>query len=188
MSGYAKLTGLTEICRGEVYDLSGAHYGIGRTNDMEIQVIDPTVSGMHCELLWNEDGFFEVVDEGYSTNGTRINGMIVSRQRLRSGDILQVGSIEFMYECTDDVCLNQLSKTDTHINLTDEAIDLNDTHNVAPSWWQPEHPRFRRAISTILATMLFLILALVGIICWRMASASNDDAPMPEVTTVQPSP
>ena len=53
-------------------------------------VVDPTVSGNHCELRLEARGF--VVYDAGSTNGTFVNGQRVMGPRLLvDGDILRLG-------------------------------------------------------------------------------------------------
>ncbi len=67
---------------------------IGRDLDNEVVVQDPTVSGRHAVFSFR-DGAWWVEDLG-STNGTAVNGQPVAgraQSLLRSGDVIQVGSV-----------------------------------------------------------------------------------------------
>jgi pSer/pThr/pTyr-binding forkhead associated (FHA) protein/soluble lytic murein transglycosylase-like protein len=66
---------------------------VGRAPDCDVRfdaAKDPKVSGHHAEFLY-EDGQWFVVDTG-STNGTLIDGERITKQRLRQGEEVQIGS------------------------------------------------------------------------------------------------
>jgi hypothetical protein len=69
---------------------------IGRLPDCAIALSDPQVSRHHAEVRPDGVGF-RVVDLG-STNGTQVNGAVVSEQMLRDGDVIVVGSTSIRYE------------------------------------------------------------------------------------------
>jgi pSer/pThr/pTyr-binding forkhead associated (FHA) protein len=66
---------------------------IGRGEGSDVQVWwDPDISRAHAELE-RIGGVWTVADEGLSRNGTFVNGARgASRQRLRDGDVLRLGS------------------------------------------------------------------------------------------------
>jgi pSer/pThr/pTyr-binding forkhead associated (FHA) protein len=66
---------------------------IGRGEGSDVQVWwDPDISRAHAELE-RIGGMWTVADEGLSRNGTFVNGArVASRQRLRDGDVLRLGS------------------------------------------------------------------------------------------------
>lgn len=100
MAGSPKVVILSEQLRGQSFVLTDEIYTIGRTEDRDICVPDPTISGHHCTLVKTDDGGFLARDEG-STNGTRVNGVRLeenSEQKLVHSDILQVGGIEMLYD------------------------------------------------------------------------------------------
>jgi hypothetical protein len=70
--------------------------GRGPSNDVTLGW-DTEVSRVHAELE-RLAGEWTVVDDGLSRNGTWVNGdRITGRQRLRDGDVLQVGRTLFAY-------------------------------------------------------------------------------------------
>lgn len=68
---------------------------IGRQSDNDLVVTDPGVSRHHAEVI-NSNGTCTLRDLG-STNGTYVNGSVVSEHALRDGDRISVGStvVEF---------------------------------------------------------------------------------------------
>lgn len=68
---------------------------IGRQSDNDLVINDPGVSRHHAEVI-NHNGTCTLHDLG-STNGTYVNGSVVSEHALRDGDRISVGStvVEF---------------------------------------------------------------------------------------------
>jgi hypothetical protein len=68
---------------------------IGRQADNDLVVVDPGVSRHHAEVI-NENGTCTLHDLG-STNGTYVNGAVVTEHALRDGDRISLGStvVEF---------------------------------------------------------------------------------------------
>ena len=163
MGGNPKLIILSEQLRGQTFELTGEKYGIGRSEEMEICIVDQTVSGMHCELVRNDEGGYTAVDEGYSTNGTRINGMLITRQPMVNSDILQVGGIECMYDCDSDAPSSVIS-TQTQIRIDDETIDANTRTNLAPEKLQGgESPMVKLFFRIFIG---LLVLVVIGLAIW----------------------
>jgi adenylate cyclase len=71
---------------------------VGRRESADIVLRFPNVSGTHCELSL-VDGYWIVKDLA-SSNGTKVNGVRVSEQRLSPGDKLSVARhhYEIAYE------------------------------------------------------------------------------------------
>lgn len=118
MNETPKLIILSENFRGRTFELLQEKMTVGRTDERDICIKDPTVSTMHCTLI-RRNNLFYVRDEG-STNGTRINGEAIEphvEQQLNNSDVLRIGGIELMYDSDD--------KSVTSIMRTTTAIDIN---------------------------------------------------------------
>jgi pSer/pThr/pTyr-binding forkhead associated (FHA) protein len=77
---------------GEILPMSSSSLTIGRSvGDLLLE--DTEVSGKHCSVQMNA-GELIVVDHA-SRNGTFLNGQRVERNRLRSGDSLRIGAVNF---------------------------------------------------------------------------------------------
>jgi HD-GYP domain-containing protein (c-di-GMP phosphodiesterase class II) len=74
------------------------HLRIGRLPDLEVMIDDASISRRHAELMLAEDGW--VLRDFGSMNGTHLNGARIGRtpQRVRQGDAIRVGKIEFRIE------------------------------------------------------------------------------------------
>ncbi|MEY3618646.1 MAG: hypothetical protein RL726_1344 [Actinomycetota bacterium] len=70
---------------------------VGRSADNAIVFDDPNVSRRHAEIAPSSGGW--VLKDLGSTNGTKVNGVVVSGERaLRDGDIISVASHTIRYE------------------------------------------------------------------------------------------
>ena len=67
---------------------------IGRGPDCDIVVVELGVSKHHAELRRSPAGRYSIIDLG-SHNGTYVNGVRVSQQELKEGDIIAVGHAAF---------------------------------------------------------------------------------------------
>ncbi len=64
---------------------------VGRMEDCDIILPDASISGHHCKII-QENNRIRIIDFG-STNGTRINGQIITEGSLQVGDEFQVGAV-----------------------------------------------------------------------------------------------
>ncbi len=76
--------------QGKHFQLSKPVSRIGRDATNDVQLYDSEASRNHAEIRLDGDGICELVDLG-SSNGTRINGERTARQRLLSGDRIEIG-------------------------------------------------------------------------------------------------
>jgi pSer/pThr/pTyr-binding forkhead associated (FHA) protein len=76
------------------FPLENAALTIGRTPDNDIVLDDPLVSAHHAriDVARHEGGPTAVsIEDLGSTNGTRVNGKDVRKQRLKENDEIQIG-------------------------------------------------------------------------------------------------
>lgn len=95
----AVLLGMSDQVKGQTFPIESDEVTIGRSHECTIPVENSTVSGRHCSVL-REDRRYQIQDHG-STNGTRLNSMSVSTAYLKPKDLIQVGSVEFMFDGED---------------------------------------------------------------------------------------
>ena len=69
---------------------------IGRTSNNDIQLNAQFISRRHAVILTDKDST-KIVDWG-SKNGIYVNEVRVAEQVLRNGDIVTIGSADFLYE------------------------------------------------------------------------------------------
>jgi len=73
---------------------AGSIKTVGRTARADFILDAALVSRVHCRLTADKSDQLVVEDLG-STNGTKVNGQVVTRQVLRPGDVLTIGRVEF---------------------------------------------------------------------------------------------
>jgi pSer/pThr/pTyr-binding forkhead associated (FHA) protein len=66
---------------------------IGRGEEADVRVFDTWASRIHCVLVVREGRLW--VEDRQSSNGTQLNGELVSEAEVRSGDQLTVGITTF---------------------------------------------------------------------------------------------
>jgi pSer/pThr/pTyr-binding forkhead associated (FHA) protein len=68
---------------------------LGRGPSASIQLDDPSVSRVHARLVKEGDAF--VLENVGGTNGVLVDGKAITRRRLRSGDVVALGSIALRF-------------------------------------------------------------------------------------------
>ncbi len=66
---------------------------IGRNPISDIHVDDETVAAIHCRVIWN-GAAFEVA--AVSDEGVEVNGTLVLKKKLSSGDVIRVGELDLV--------------------------------------------------------------------------------------------
>ena len=85
---------------GAVYSLDSDITTIGRNPQCDIFLNDMTVSREHAEIKRHADAF--IINDLQSFNGIWINNRTVQEHALRSGDYVQIGKYDFIYEESAD--------------------------------------------------------------------------------------
>jgi len=96
----ATLTGISEDVKGRHIELDIDTVTIGRVDDNTVTIDNPTVSSHHAHIARSDDGF--ILKDLGSTNGTRLNAREVQEVQLNPKDVVQVGSIEFVFDDEED--------------------------------------------------------------------------------------
>ena len=95
----AKLIGMSGDFKGREYPIEQGEITIGRKTDNVILLDHPTISSHHCRILRNGDAC--VLQDLDSTNGTRVNSRDVKESALHHKDLIQLGSIEFLFDAPE---------------------------------------------------------------------------------------
>ena len=79
-------------------DDSAGSLTLGRRNEADVPLAwDPEVSRLHAELEFKA-GEWTLCDDGFSQNGTYVNGLrIHGRRRLTDGDLVRIGQTSIAY-------------------------------------------------------------------------------------------
>ncbi len=96
---------LLQIVDGNVvaeHSLTQERFSIGRNLGNELQPDDASVSGNHASIVlapsaYLDDAMEATIEDLGSTNGTFVNGKPVSRQLLKHGDMLAVGTLSLKF-------------------------------------------------------------------------------------------
>ena len=88
---------ITTPSGGVPHELTETITTIGRAPENTMQLDDPSVSGRHAQLEQIGEEF-RLADLD-STNGTRVNGDLITSTILRVGDRIRFGKLEACYEC-----------------------------------------------------------------------------------------
>lgn len=163
MEGTAKLIILSEQFRGRTFELVNETMTIGRVDQRDICIKDPTVSTNHCTIIMR-DGHCFVRDEG-STNGTRINGVQLEEgveNELMSGDMLQVGGIEMLCD-SDKKSLTTVMRTTTDIEINPN-LGTQTLERIDPSVFTPKRKaeKSQAILITIIALLSILVVGLAA--------------------------
>jgi putative nucleotidyltransferase with HDIG domain len=91
--------------KGQVYTRpfqlrNGQKLILGRGEDADIQVLDSGLSRHHCCIEKEEEQYF--LSDLASKNGTWVNDQRVERCRLKAGDHVRLGGVEFEFRCTPE--------------------------------------------------------------------------------------
>lgn len=68
---------------------------VGRGSECDITIDDPMVSRVHAGII--TVGNDQIVEDLQSVNGTVVNGVRVSRQILKHGDVIEFGAFFLRY-------------------------------------------------------------------------------------------
>ena len=80
----------------QIYALTGEVFTIGRGRDNDLQIKnDSKVSRFHCKLYRRAANFY--LEDNKSSNGTMVNGELISERRLFGGEELVIGETFFRF-------------------------------------------------------------------------------------------
>ena len=108
---------------------------VGRRESCDISLQFANISGRHCELTYT-DGFWIIRDLG-STNGVKVNDLLVQKKILHTGDLISIGKRTFQLQYTE---------SGRPLSLEEYEEEMEDTFNVpllekAGLARPPRHPR-----------------------------------------------
>ncbi|MDR2345257.1 MAG: FHA domain-containing protein [Planctomycetaceae bacterium] len=87
--------------RGKAYHQIATPVTVGREEGNLIQLSDERISRYHLKI--HENGGAIILTDLQSTNGTRVNGEVISVWRLRPGDIISAGRSVIVFGSTDEI-------------------------------------------------------------------------------------
>ncbi len=163
----ATLIGMSEGVKGTRVEVADEKVTIGRRSDNTIPIENSSVSGHHCEV-YKDGQSYHVKDLG-STNGTLVNHGEITESKLRPKDILQVGSVEFMFDASPgEVALDKPSQT-TQVEVAEGTASVPSSFaSVSPFGAR----RSDRKASWLVAIIVLALVAL-GAIVWLFIELSS---------------
>lgn len=81
----------------KILEIDKEEVTLGRASDNDIEIEDINSSRYHCQIKNNSQGNFFIVDLK-SRNGTFVNGVLVDKKILQSGDKIEIGQSTFFYD------------------------------------------------------------------------------------------
>lgn len=159
MAGVPKLIVLSEQLRGKSFELTRDLHTVGRVEERDICIKDPTISSYHCDFI--KTGTTYTLRDNNSTNGTRVNNVPISEQELQNSDILQVGGIEILFDC-DDKSVTTVMRTQTGINLENSDTSVSTVKKMDN--FDPFGKKTGKANGNSTKVVLSLVLLLVIVI------------------------
>jgi sigma-B regulation protein RsbU (phosphoserine phosphatase) len=75
---------------------AGADLSIGRGLDNAMVLENAAVSRRHARVFVIDDAYW--IEDLESSNGTRVNGVVITRAPLNSGDVVEIGPYRFRFE------------------------------------------------------------------------------------------
>ena len=173
MANNPKLTILFEKMRGLVFELNKEQLSVGRKDGMDICIKESSLSSYHCDFIRLEDGSYMLRDNN-STNGTRVNNEPVTEKVLKNSDIIQLGTVEMLYDSNDHASSGTISRTHT-IDLDSTEMNLagvRELSNLSP-FAQAQRAKQKKVNALILVSIgVFgtLLVAFVIFVLVKMFS------------------
>ena len=118
---------------------------IGRRSTNDVCIANLSVSGSHAKIMITDEG--AMVEDLNSTNGTYINGRLISRQKLNDGDDIVLGRIRVTFlmpalqnMAVDDSASLSLDNTDAGNDFDDEPpLTLAEKARLHRTHAAPDH-------------------------------------------------
>ena len=81
---------------GEDYKLYAGKNKVGSAAGCDVIIKDSSVSGDHTMILFRDNEF--MIKDNFSTNGTKINGVIQDEGKLKDGDEIKLGNTSLKFK------------------------------------------------------------------------------------------
>ena len=130
MAGSPKITILSAQHRGKTFELTKDQYTIGRIEERDICIPDPTVSTYHGSFV--KSGNTYILKDNNSTNGSRVNNEPIVEKELKNSDIIQLGDVEMLYDCDDGDNAGEKTSNITGINLSVSPTSSSSVKKLDP--------------------------------------------------------
>ena len=149
----AALIGMSGDVKGKTFPIDRDVFTVGRSKDNAVMLDNPTVSGHHCSIIRDGDRF--VLRDLESTNGTRLNAKEVTESKLRPKDLVQIGSVEFIFDSERLDAVETHSYAEAHVEVAPGPVSAPETFNSISPFG---------ARQTDSKGVWFLLIAVVGLL------------------------
>lgn len=127
----------SEMDFGKSYNLSKRNIFIGRNKGNDISIHDEKISKIHCEIIVIQNHQIEqiIIRDLNSTNGTYVNGDVVTHKVLKSGDKIELGDTVLRLGYDDEIekeyhtKLFNFAARDSLTGLYNKRYILNELEN-----------------------------------------------------------
>ena len=163
MAGSPKITILSEQHRGKTFELTKDLYTVGRIEERDICIPDPTISTYHGSFVKNGNTY--ILKDNNSTNGSRVNNEPIIEQELKNSDIIQLGDVEMLYDCEDKGDVGKTSNI-TGISLTVSPTSSSSIKKIDPisPYGEKNKNNNKKSQKVILIVLGFLGLIVLGLL------------------------
>jgi pSer/pThr/pTyr-binding forkhead associated (FHA) protein len=115
--------------KDKVYSFNKPHVTIGRTANNDLVIKDPSISRHHALIVYKDFRF--IVKDLDSSNGTRLNGVLIKQKVLATGDVVRFGNVELLFDLSDVTTAKSKSKQrGLQAQTTDPSMDETDKKQV----------------------------------------------------------
>ena len=84
----------------KVFPITADTFTLGRSSENDNQIKnDSKVSRRHCKIFKRDNSFY--IEDLKSSNGTQVNGDLITERRLYGGELLKVGETLFRFSISD---------------------------------------------------------------------------------------
>ena len=172
MAGSPKLTILSEQHRGKTFELTKDVYTVGRIEERDICIADPTISTYHGSFT--KSGNTYILKDNNSTNGSRVNNEPIIERELKNSDIIQLGDVEMLYDCEDKGSLGDKTSNITGISLTvntSSSASIKKLDSISPYAGQGrknDDKKTQKIMFIFLGLLGVIVLGLLGYLAYTM--------------------
>jgi len=154
----AMLIGMSEGYRGKTYEVKPPKVTIGRTTTNSLSFDHSSISSHHCVIKRENRQF--LLRDLESTNGTRVNGREITETILKPKDVLQIGSLEFVFDADE----GEIEQKDVH-NFT-QVEDLHGSTQVPKTFnsISPFHSRKDNRSAWLVVVGVIAVITVVILI------------------------
>ncbi len=173
MAGSPKITILSEQHRGKTFELTKDMYTVGRIDERDICIADPTISTYHGSFV--KSGNTYILKDNNSTNGSRVNNEPIVEKLLKNSDIIQLGDVEMLYDCEDEKSVGDKTSNITGINLAVSPTSSSSVKKLDPispygEKNKGDNKKSQKIIFVFLGLLVLVVLALLAFLGFKLFS------------------